>query len=131
MRVHGARRLAVRIPFIGWEADITSDYLEHTRAKVVNMSTGGAYLITETEYKPGSKVTLWIKSSQMSFFVTAQVLRNDPFGIAVCFLDLCESDRNSILEIISRFLSRGKPDTLVVEETPVCVESHSELNCNL
>ena len=124
-------RLAVRIPFIGWEADITSECLEHTRTKVVNMSIGGAYLITETEYKPGSKVTLWIKSAQMSFFVTAQVLRNDPFGIAVCFLDLCESDRNSILEIISRFLSRGKPDTLVVEETPVCAESHLELNCNL
>jgi hypothetical protein len=126
-----AQRLAVRIPFIGWEADITSECLEHTRTKVVNMSTGGAYLITEAEYKPGSKVTLWIKSSQMSFFVTAQVLRNDPFGIAVCFLDLCESDKNSILEIISRFLSRGKPDTLVVGETPVCAESRLELNCNL
>ena len=79
------QRLAVRIPFIGWEVDITSECQEHTRAKVVNMSTGGAYLITEAEYKPGSNVTLWIKSSQMSFFVTAQVLRNNPFGIAVCF----------------------------------------------
>ena len=126
-----AQRLAVRIPFIGWEADITSEYQEHTRAKVVNMSTGGAYLMTETEYKPGSVVTLWIKSSQMSFFVTAQVLRNNPFGIAVCFLDLCESDRNSILEIITRFLSRSKPDTFVVGETSVCTESHLELNCNL
>jgi hypothetical protein len=126
-----AQRLAVRIPFIGWEANITSEYQEYTRAKVVNMSIGGAYLITETEYKPGSIVTLWIKSSQMSFFVTAIVLRNHPFGIAVRFLDLCESDRNSILEIITRFLSRGKPDTLVIEETPVCAESHLELNCNL
>ena len=124
-------RLAVRIPFIGWEANITSEYQEYTRAKVVNMSIGGAYLLTETEYKPGSIVTLWIKSSQMSFFVTASVLRNHPFGIAVRFLDLCESDRNSILEIISRLLSRGKPDTLVIEETPVCAESHLELNCNL
>ena len=126
-----AQRLAVRIPAIGWEANITSEYQEYTRAKVVNMSIGGAYLITETEYKPGSIVTLWIRSSQMSFFVTAIVLRNHPFGVAVRFLDLCESDRNSILEIISRFLSRGKPDTLVVEETPVCAESHLELNCNL
>jgi hypothetical protein len=126
-----AQRLAVRIPAIGWEANITSEYQEYTRAKVVNMSIGGAYLITETEYKPGSIVTLWIKSSQMSFFVTAIVLRNHPFGIAVRFLDLCESDRNSILEIITRFLSRGKPDTLVIEETPVCAESHLELNCNL
>jgi len=76
-----AQRLAVRIPAIGWEANITSEYQEYTRAKVVNMSVGGAYLITETEYQPGSKVTLWIKSSQMSFFVTAIVLRNHPFGI--------------------------------------------------
>ena len=126
-----AQRLAVRIPAIGWEANITSEYQEYTRAKVVNMSIGGAYLITETEYKPGSIVTLWIKSSQMSFFVTAIVLRNHPFGIAVRFLDLCESDRNSILEIISRFLSRTKPESSVVEETPVCAESHLELNCNL
>ena len=126
-----AQRLAVRIPAIGWEANITSEYQEYTRAKVVNMSIGGAYLITETEYKPGSIVTLWIRSSQMSFFVTAIVLRNHPFGIAVRFLDLCESDRNSILEIITRFLSRRKPETLVVEETPVCAESHLELNCNL
>ena len=122
-------RLAVRIPFIGWEANITSEYQEYTRAKVVNMSVGGAYLITETEYKPDSKVTLWIKSSQMSFFVTAQVLRNGPFGIAVCFLDLCESDRNSILEIISRFLSRTKPESSVVEKTSMCTESHLKLNC--
>ena len=97
MRVHGGRRRAVRIPFIGWEADITSEYQEHTSTKVVNMGIGGAYLITEAEYKPGSIVTLWIKSAQMSFFVTVQVLRNDPFGIAVCFLDLCDSVRCSIL----------------------------------
>ena len=126
-----AQRLAVHIPAIGWEADISSENLEHTGVKIANMSTGGACLITEAEYQPGSIVTLWIKSSQMSFFVTAIVLRNDPFGIAIRFLDLCESDRNSILEIISRFLSRRKPDTLVIEETPVCAESHLELNCNL
>ena len=124
-----AQRLAVRIPAIGWEANITSEYQEYTRAKVVNMSIGGAYLITETEYKPGSKVTLWIKSSQMSFFVTAQVLRNDPFGVAVYFLDLCESDRNFILEIVSRFLSRTKPESSVVEKTSMCTESHLKLNC--
>lgn len=127
-----AQRLAVRIPFIGWEANITSEYLEYTRAKIVNMSTGGAYLITEAEYKPGSIVTLWVRSCQMSFFVTAQVLRNDPFGVAVLFLDLCESTRSSILEIITRFLSRGKPERVVaVEKPPVCAESHLELNCNL
>jgi len=126
-----AQRLAVRIPFIGWEANITSEYQEYARAKVVNMSVGGAYLITETEYKPDSKVTLWIKSSQMSFLVTAQVLRNDPFGIAVRFLDLCESDRNFILEIVSRFLSRTKPESSVVEKTSMCTESHLKLNCYL
>ena len=131
MRVHGTRRLAVRIPAIGWKANISSGDSENTEARIVNLSTGGAYLMTEAEYQLDSKVNLWIKSSQMSFFVTAVVLRNDPFGIAIRFLDLCESDRNSILEIISRFLSRRKPETLFVEETPVCAESHLELNCNL
>jgi hypothetical protein len=95
--MYNARRLAVRIPFIGWEANITSEYQEYTRAKVANMSFGGAYLITEAEYELGLIVTLWVRSSQLSFLVTAQVLRNDPFGIAVCFLDLCDSVRCSIL----------------------------------
>ena len=85
--------------------------------------------MTETDYKPGSVVTLWIKSAQMSFFVTAQVLRNDPFGIAVCFLDLCESDRNSILEIITRFLAKGSVEDLIAEETQADAENHLKANC--
>ena len=52
-----AQRLAVRIPFVGWEADISSESLGHTGVKIANMSTGGAYLITEAEYQ-GKKVTL-------------------------------------------------------------------------
>ena len=67
----------------------------------------------------------------MSFFVTAQVLRNDPFGIAVRFLDLCESTRCSILEIISRFLSRTKPESSVEEKTSVRTEGYFELSCDL
>jgi hypothetical protein len=129
--MYNARRLGVRIPFIGWQANITSEKLEYTRATIANMSTGGAYLITETEHEPGSIVTLWIKSSQLSFFVTAQVLRNDLYGIAVRFLDLCESDRISILEIITRFLSRGKPERLAVVKKPaVCAESPLKFSCN-
>ena len=131
MRVHGARRLAVRIPAIGWEANISSEDSENTEAKIVNLSTGGAYLMTKAEYQPGSRVTLWIKSSQMSFFVTAIVLRNDPHGIAVRFLDLCESTRCSIGEIISRFLSRTKPESSVEEKTSVCTEGYLELSCDL
>jgi hypothetical protein len=131
MRVHRTKRLAVRIPAVGWKANISLGENENIEAKIVNLSAGGAYLMTEAEYQLDSKVNLWIKSPQMSFFVTAIVLRNDPYGIAVRFLDLCESTRCSILEIITRFLSRGKPDTLVVGETPVCAESHLELNCNL
>jgi hypothetical protein len=129
--MHKMGRLAVRIPFVGWEAHISSERLEETRAKIANMSTGGAYLITEVEYEPGSIVTLWVRSSQMSFFLTAQVLRNDPFGVAVCFLDLCESTRTSIMAIITRFLSRRQPERIAVEKTPVVSESHLEFNCNL
>jgi len=85
--MYNARRFGVRIPFIGWEANITSEKLEYTRVKIANLSTGEAYLITEAEYEESSIVTLWISSSQLSFFVTARVLRNDPFGIALCFLE--------------------------------------------
>ena len=131
MRADGARRLAVRIPAVGWEANISSEDSENTEAKIVNLSTWGAYLMTEAEYQPGSRVTLWIKSSQMSFFVTAIVLRNDPYGIAVRFLDLSESTRSSILRIISQFLSRAKPESSVEEKTSVCTEGYLKLSCDL
>ena len=131
MRVHGKRRLAVRIPAVGWEANISSEDSENTEVKIVNLSTGGAYLMTEAEYQLDSKVNLWIKSSQMSFFVTAVVLRNDPYGIAVRFLDLCESSRCSILEIISQFLSRTKPESSVEEKSSACTEGYLELSCDL
>jgi hypothetical protein len=48
-----AQRFAVLIPVIGWEADISSENLEHTGVKIANMSTGGAYLITAAEYQLG------------------------------------------------------------------------------
>jgi hypothetical protein len=102
------RDSAGRNPFIGWEANLTSEYLEYTTARIANMSTGGAYLITEADYEPGSIVTLWVKSSQLSFFVTAKVNKNDSIGIAVSFLDLRESDRRAISVIITRFLSKRK-----------------------
>ena len=131
MRVSGTRRLAVRIPTVGWEGNISSGDSENTEAKIVNLSTGGAYLMTETEYQPGSKVNLWIKSSQMSFFVKAIVLRNDPYEIAVRFLDLCESSRYSILQIISQFLSRTNPKSSVEKKTSVCTEDYLKLSCDL
>ena len=126
-----AQRLAVRIPVIGWDAKVSSENRECTRARIVNLSAGGAYLMTEAEYQLDSKVNLWIKSSQMSFSVTAIVLRNDPYGIVVRFLDLCESTRCSILEIISRFLSRAKPESSAEEKTHVCTEGYLELSCDL
>ena len=125
------QRLAVRIPLIGWEANITSQHLEYTRVKIANLSTGGAYLITEAEYETGSIVTLWIRSSQLSFFVTAEILRKDPYGIAVRFLDLCESDRIAILKIISRYLSKRKPQSSFEKKTSVCTEGYLELSCDL
>jgi hypothetical protein len=107
------QRLAVRIPVIGWEANILSENIERTRAKIANLSAGGAYLITEAEYQPGSMVDLGVKSSQISFWVTAIVLRNEPLGVAVRFLDLGESTKSCILEIVSRSLSGGKPESSV------------------
>jgi hypothetical protein len=87
--------------------------------------------MTKAEYQLDSEVNLWIKSSQMSFFVKAIVLRNDPYGIVVRFLDLCESSRYSILQIISQFLSRIKPKSSVEKKTSVCIEDYLELSCDL
>jgi hypothetical protein len=129
--MYNARRLGVRVPLIGWQANIASEKLEYTRAKIANLSTGGAYLITEAEHEPGSIVTLWIRSSQLSFFVTAEILRKDQYGIAVRFLDLCESDRIAILNIISRLLSKMKSQSSFAEKTSVCTEGYSKLSCDL
>ena len=125
------QRLAVRTPVIGWEANILSKNIERTRAKIANLSTGGAYLITEAEYQPGSTVNLGVESSQLSFWVTAVVLRNEPFGIAVRFLDLSESTRGSILEIVSRSLSGGKPERSVTRKTSVYKNMCLKFNCDL
>jgi hypothetical protein len=125
------QRLAVRIPVIGWEANILSKNIERTRVKIANLSTGGAYLITEAEYQPGSEVNLGVESSQLSFRVTAVVLRNEPFGIAVRFLDLSESTRGSILEIVSRYLAGVKPERSVTRKTSVYKKICLKFNCDL
>lgn len=125
------QRLAVRIPVIGWEANILSKNIERTRVKIANLSTGGAYLITEAEYQPGSEVNLGVESSQLSFWVTAVVLRNEPFGIAVRFLDLSESTRGSILEIVSRSLAGVKPERSVTRKTSVYKKICLKFNCDL
>jgi hypothetical protein len=125
------QRLAVRIPVIGWEANILSENIERTRAKIANLSAGGAYLITEAEYQPGSMVSLGVKSSQISFWVTATVLRNEPLGVAVRFLDLGESTKSCILEIVSRSLSGGKPESSVANKTSLPKTIPLRLNCDL
>jgi hypothetical protein len=125
------QRLTVRVPVIGWEANILSENIERTRVKIANLSAGGAYLITEAEYQPGSKVNLGVESSQLSFWVTAVVLRNEPFGIAVRFLDLSESTRGSILEIVSRSLSGGKPERSLATKTSVYKNIALKFNCDL
>ena len=125
------QRLAVRTPVIGWEANILSKNIERTRVKIANLSTGGAYLITEAEYQPGSEVNVGVESSQLSFGVTAVVLRNEPFGIAVRFLDLSESTRSSILEIVSRSLAGGEPERSVTRKTSVYKKICLKFNCDL
>jgi hypothetical protein len=125
------RRLAVRIPVIGWEADILQKNIGPTRAKIANLSAGGAYLITEAEYQPGSTVNLGVESSQLSFWVTAVVLRNEPSGVAVRFLDLSASTKGSILEIVSRSLSGGKPARSVTSRTSVYQHICLKFNCDL
>jgi len=115
-----ARRLSIRVPASGWEVYVSTEQSGCARAKIANISADGAFLITKDQYRPGSKVTLWVQSALVCFSVTGVVLRNDSYGIAIRFLDLSESTRNSILNIISRFLvGRWSRDSMT-EETSVC-----------
>ena len=91
MKTNKVRRLSVRVPAIGWEAYISNTRSKNTRAKISNVSADGAYLITKEQYELESRVRLSIKSPLISFSVTGLVVRRDPYGLGVRFLDNCES----------------------------------------
>jgi hypothetical protein len=126
-----ARPLSVSVPELGWEIYVWTEESGYKRAKIANISANGAFLITENQYQPGSVVTLSAKSALMCFSVTGLVLRNDSYGIAIRFINLGESTRNSILNIISRFLLERWSRESFTEETSVCVESQSEFDFDL
>ena len=123
-----ARRLSVRVPAIGWEVYISRESSRNTNAKIANISADGAYLITQEQYQPDSKVNLSIKSPSISFSSAATVVRNDLYGIGVRFLDQSESTRSSLLSVISRLLIENNSTT---EESPMIDESRLSLNCDL
>lgn len=128
MKLNKARRLSLRVPVIGWEAYISTERLKNTRAKIGNVSADGAYLITREQYQPASTVTLSIKSPIICFSVTGMVVRNDPYGVAVRFLDHSKSTRNSLLRIISKLLSEKRSKRSGLEETPIRSKSQPKLN---
>ena len=118
-----AKRLSVRVPALEWDVYISTEKSECSRAKIGNISADGAFLITKNEYQPGSKVTMWVKSAQICFSVTGLVLRRDSYGIAIRYLDLSESTRNSILNIISRYLVGRWSEETCAKKTSVYTES--------
>ena len=128
MKLNKARRLSLRIPVTGWEAYISTKALKHTRAKIGNVSADGAYLITREQYRPASTVNLSIKSPLISFSVTGMVVRNDPYGVAVRFLDHSTSTRNSLLRIISTLLAVKRANPSVLKETPIGGKGKPKLN---
>ncbi|MBW2579901.1 MAG: PilZ domain-containing protein [Deltaproteobacteria bacterium] len=128
MKLNKARRLSLRAPVIGWEAYISTKRSKNTRAKIGNVSADGAYLITKEQYQPASKVTLSIKSPIICFSVTGMVVRNDPHGVAVRFLDHSKSTRNSLLRIISKLLSEKRSNQSGLKKTPIRSESQPKLN---
>ncbi|MFX0067287.1 MAG: PilZ domain-containing protein, partial [Candidatus Hermodarchaeota archaeon] len=95
MKIDKVRRLSVRVPAIGWEVLIATESSERIKARIGNISADGAYLITKEQYQPNSKIILSIKSSLIRFSSTALVVRNDPYGIAVRFLNHTEATRRS------------------------------------
>ena len=128
-RMNKATRLPVGIPALGWEVYVSTEQSGHTRAKIANISADGAFLITKGHFEPGSEVTLTVKSVLICFAVTGLVLRNDLYGITIRFLDLNEFTRNSILNLISRFLLRRWPEDPFSEEASLFHES--QVNCDI
>jgi hypothetical protein len=128
MKLNKARRLSLRVPVIGWEAYISTEILKNTRAKIANVSADGAYLITREQYQPASTVALSIKSPIISFSVTGMVVRNDPYGVAVRFLNHSKSTRNSLLKIISKLLAEKRSNQSGLKKTPIRSESQPKLN---
>ena len=101
-----ARRLSARIPTEGWETDISVGGEAHTTGKIVNMSTGGAYLMLPHPFQLDSIMTMYIKSSQLSFITRAKVVHTKPNGIGVHFLDLNGLIKDSILSQATKHINR-------------------------
>jgi hypothetical protein len=102
--------------------------LKDTRAKIGNVSADGTYLITREHYQPASTVHLSIKSPVISFSVTGIVVRNDPYGVAIRFLDHSASTRNSLLTTISKLLSEKRLNRSGAKKTPVRSEHQPKLD---
>ena len=128
MKSHKARRLSLRVPVIGWEAYVSSNSSENTRAKIANVSVDGAYLITREQYQSTSTVALSIKSPIISFSVNGMVVRNDPYGVAIRFLDHSNSTRNSLLKIISKLLAEKRSNLSDAKEAPLRRKNQAKLN---
>jgi hypothetical protein len=56
------------------------------------------------------------------------VVRNDPYGVAVRFLDHSKSTRNSLLRIISKLLSEKRSNQSGLKEAPIRSESQPKLH---
>ena len=128
MKLNKARRLSLRVPVIGWEAYVSTSSSGNTRAKIANLSADGAYLITREYYQPASTVSLAIKSPIISFSVKGMVVRNEPYGVAVRFLDHSKSTRNSLLKIISKLLADKKSNPSGAKEAPIRSKSQPKHN---
>ena len=128
MKLNKARRLSLRVPVIGWEAYVSTEKLKNIRAKIANVSADGVYLITREQYQPASTVALSIKSPIISFSVTGMVVRNDPYGVAVRFLNHSKSTRNSLLRIISKLLAEKRSNRSGLKEAPIRSEGQPKLN---
>ena len=128
MKSNKARRLSLRVPVIGWEAYVSSNSSEYTRAKIANVSADGVYLITREQYQPASTVALSIKSPIISFSVKGMVVRNDPYGVAVRFLDHSKATRNSLLKIISKLLAEKRSNPSGAKEAPLRRKSQAKQN---
>jgi len=98
------RRTSRRIPFEASTRIAEYRIVSEDQAKVENISLGGAFIRTESDIKPGTLLSLFIKSDQLggAIIVTAKVIWTEPGkGAGVHFLDLSDHARSAIEKLIA------------------------------
>lgn len=126
--VESERRQHPRVPV---QIDVAYDNdVFLVNASLRDLSVGGAHILTEAPLPVGTRLSLFFRSDDTSFDLSARVLRvteEDPDepeiapSMAVKFLDLSSSDQETLSSLIERYLSSASVEEdleeTILEET--------------